>query len=256
MLNPAEEMLTIQIKGRPTFDRKYQNKNLWVGFPQDAAEPSSDVYIYPHDETLARFEELRASKGLQPLQQTLAWQKEGHYSLGSPPRDLLELLEPYRVKGSASPTNASEPELSQTADQMRLERLSAFAASLRALPPAAAITGLGEGTAVAPFRAGGSPTAELEAEISNMVYEAGWVVPNFDWQNWMQNDGNRLWSEPAALASASESDLAKLLTALVREERFADGTLEEAIANGLLLAAALRAEALLDDPGRKLRSCP
>src|SRR5215469_5245980 len=124
MLDPGEEMLTIQIKGRPTFDRKYQNKKLWVGFPHDAADPSSDVYIYPHDEILVRYEELRAAKGQQPLQATGAWQKDGLYSWGSPPKDLLEILEPYRVSPLASQPS---PDLEMdTQWRTRLSRLAAY----------------------------------------------------------------------------------------------------------------------------------
>lgn len=99
MTDATREMLTIQIKGRVTFDQKYRNKNLWIGFPHQAAGAVAEgiIYIYPHDEILARYGEVRAAKGQQPLEQTGAWQKDGLYSMGSPPKDLLEILEPYRL---------------------------------------------------------------------------------------------------------------------------------------------------------------
>lgn len=99
MTDATREMLTIQIKGRVTFDRKYQNKKLWIGFPHQpgGVMEESVVYIYPHDEILACYGEARAAKGLQPLEQTGAWRKDGLYSMGNPPKDLLELLEPYKL---------------------------------------------------------------------------------------------------------------------------------------------------------------
>jgi hypothetical protein len=48
------------------------------------------------------------------------------------------------------------------------------------------------------------------------------------------------------MATATANQLAKVLTALIRGERFSEGTLREAFESGLLLAIALRAEALLD----------
>ena len=70
MTDATREMLTIQIKGRVTFDQKYRNKNLWIGFPHQTAGAAEGgiIYIYPHDEILARYGEVRAAKGQQPLE--------------------------------------------------------------------------------------------------------------------------------------------------------------------------------------------
>lgn len=99
MTDPDREMLTIQIKGRVTFDQKYQGKNLWIGFPHQSADAAEEgiIYIYPHDEIMARYGDARVAKGQQRLEQTGSWQKDGLYSMGSPPKDLLEILEPYRL---------------------------------------------------------------------------------------------------------------------------------------------------------------
>jgi hypothetical protein len=99
MTDATREMLTIQIKGRVTFDQKYQNKNLWIGFPHQSAGTADEgvIYVYPHDEILARYGQVRTAKGKQRLEQTGAWQKDGLYSLGNPPRDLLEILARYRL---------------------------------------------------------------------------------------------------------------------------------------------------------------
>jgi hypothetical protein len=47
------------------------------------------------------------------------------------------------------------------------------------------------------------------------------------------------------MATATANQLAKVLTALIRGERFSEGTLREAFKSGLLLAVARRAKALL-----------
>ena len=55
----------------------------------------------------------------------------------------------------------------------------------------------------------------------------------------------RTLGDPTRVASASADDLARLLTTLVRGDRFADGTLAHAHESGLLRAIARRAEVLL-----------
>jgi hypothetical protein len=246
MTDPGREMLTIQIKGRLTFDRKYQNKGVWIGFPHQPAGATRDgtIYVYPHDEILAHYGEVRAAKGQQPLEQTGSWQKDGQYSWDSPTKDLLEMLRPYRLIAWDTAVRQADGKM-QEPGQGRLQRLAAFAYRLCSPPTDGGTAVLGDGTTGAPFRPGNSPTAGLEAQLSKMIYDAGWVMAGFDWCDWMQNDGDRYWKEPGTLAGATEDDLAKLLTAIVRQERFSDDTLREAIANGVLLAAAERARSLL-----------
>lgn len=149
-------------------------------------------------------------------------------------------------------TKPEPPRDGNTGDALgahRLQRLAAFAPKLRNLPQGFARAMTGEGTAAAPYRPGGSSMADLEIEFSLMAYDAGWVIPDFDWVDWIgREEGVRFMREPPALGGASEDDLAKFLTALVRQERFADGTLQDALAHGLLLAAAEQAEVLLGAP--------
>jgi hypothetical protein len=81
-----------------------------------------------------------------------------------------------------------------------------------------------------------------------VVTRAGWLI-TFDWASWAQTaEGQRLLGEPRHVATATADQLAKVLTALIRAERFSEGTLNGAFENGLLLALARRAEALLDQP--------
>ena len=81
----------------------------------------------------------------------------------------------------------------------------------------------------------------------------GWITP-FDWPTWANGpEGTALLHDPPAVASASAEDLGKLLTSLVRGNRFSEGTLAWAHESGLLTAIMRRAAALLasdDEAGR------
>jgi RimJ/RimL family protein N-acetyltransferase len=75
----------------------------------------------------------------------------------------------------------------------------------------------------------------------------GWVHP-FDWPAWAASpDGRRLIEAPDRIASATADDLGRLLTTIVRGDRFSEGQLLHAAEAGLLLAIARRAAALLDE---------
>jgi hypothetical protein len=72
----------------------------------------------------------------------------------------------------------------------------------------------------------------------------GWVQP-FDWMAWMETaEGKSLRDDRAALADATPDQLQHLLTALIRAERFSDGSLEWAFQSGLMAAIARRARTL------------
>lgn len=73
------------------------------------------------------------------------------------------------------------------------------------------------------------------------MYEVGWVF-SFDWPRWSASpDGKRLLSGPEAIASASAVDLARVITTIVRADRFSDGALADAFERGMLTAIARRA---------------
>lgn len=105
---------------------------------------------------------------------------------------------------------------------------------------------------------GGSPDAngviqmpfmELSAEAERFVadmYRVG-LVHDLDWGTWLGTErGRRLSTDGATIASASADELAALLTAIIRSERFGDGQIEGAHERGLLQAAARRAAALIE----------
>jgi hypothetical protein len=77
------------------------------------------------------------------------------------------------------------------------------------------------------------------------AYTGGWVLIGFDWPSWQGSaEATALLDDPAALEEASPEQLAKLLTLLVRRDRFVEGGLNSAFEAGLLTAIARRAAAL------------
>jgi Family of unknown function (DUF6508) len=97
------------------------------------------------------------------------------------------------------------------------------------------------------------PWYEYPAEVSRFVadMEAAKIVRQIDWTRWAGTpEGQRLISDPSAIASASHDDLIYLTTTIIRGERFSDGEIAGAYERGTLLAIAERARALLGaDPG-------
>ena len=69
--------------------------------------------------------------------------------------------------------------------------------------------------------------------------------PVFDWMRW---DGSRRFPDGVGLAEAPVGDAMRLVTVIVRGERFCDGTIAKAIEDGSLLTAAERIIDALDEP--------
>jgi len=93
------------------------------------------------------------------------------------------------------------------------------------------------------------PTSSLSSEakaFNKMIYQEEWILDGFDWPEWAQTDEFKdLFSKPEALAKASADQLAMLLTALLRKERFCEGTMASACSDGLLARITQRASILL-----------
>ena len=88
-----------------------------------------------------------------------------------------------------------------------------------------------------------SPEAKA---FNKMIYQEGWILDGFDWPEWTKTDEFKdLFGKPEALAKASAHQLAKLLTALTRKERFCEGTMACACADGLLARITQRASVLI-----------
>ena len=94
------------------------------------------------------------------------------------------------------------------------------------------------------------PSSSLSPEakaFNKMIYQEGWILDGFDWPEWTKTDEFKdLFSKPEALAKASAHQLAKLLTALARKERFCEGTMASACADGLLAGITQRAAMLIE----------
>ena len=93
------------------------------------------------------------------------------------------------------------------------------------------------------------PSRSLSPEakaFNKMIYQEGLILEGFDWPEWAQTDEFKdLFSKPEALAKASADQLAMLLTALLRKERFCEGTMASACSDGLLARITQRASILL-----------
>ena len=58
----------------------------------------------------------------------------------------------------------------------------------------------------------------------SMVYELGWSVAELDWPTWQASaEAAELLNGPDQLDKATPEQLAKLLTVLVRQDRFVEG---------------------------------
>lgn len=92
---------------------------------------------------------------------------------------------------------------------------------------------------------GGFRVSEAGSEFVAALYESGWVLPGFDWPTWKDSaEARTLLAQPDAIAAAGPHELAKLLTTIVRQERFCEGTLAASHESGLILAILRRARAL------------
>ncbi len=71
----------------------------------------------------------------------------------------------------------------------------------------------------------------------DLAYEDNWVV-GFDWPEW--DEGRELAADPERIASVDMLTIRKLITALVRNERFCEGALQGAYERGVIQAILSR----------------
>ena len=89
-----------------------------------------------------------------------------------------------------------------------------------------------------------SPAAEA---FHRAVGEAGMMLIGFDWPKWAQTpEAKALHGDRAVLAQATPDELAMLLTALIREDRFNEGALGDSFESGIMTAIAHRAKVLAE----------
>jgi hypothetical protein len=126
----------------------------------------------------------------------------------------------------------------------RLDRLGSFVAVFEA-------PGFVAGEYVTPDSAPGvwmMSYARYHPEVDRFVslaYEDGWIRTGFNWGEWSATpEARTLRVAPEGLASATPDQLARLITVLVRQERFSEGSLKGAFEGGLVLAIVRRAGVL------------
>ena len=77
----------------------------------------------------------------------------------------------------------------------------------------------------------------------------GFIVP-FDWKAWLSGPAGAAYREDRSrIAEAPPDDLTRLVTAIVRGDRFTEGELLDAFETGLLASIARRARELAALPG-------
>jgi hypothetical protein len=83
-----------------------------------------------------------------------------------------------------------------------------------------------------------SPTAQAFAQDAA---DLGWVRGELDWGAWVETDeAATLRDDPTAIAGANSHQLAMMLTALIRMNRFSNGELASAYSSGMLTAIVRR----------------
>jgi hypothetical protein len=97
--------------------------------------------------------------------------------------------------------------------------------------------------------------ADPVQELHRLIYEDGWIDRDVAWSAWAHSEGGqRFFGPDPEIDAADEVDLARMLTALFRQERFLEGALAHAIDAGVLLAVLRRAERLADELAASDRS--
>jgi hypothetical protein len=76
--------------------------------------------------------------------------------------------------------------------------------------------------------------------------DLGWVSREGNWTLWLSTpEATRLFEESGAVEQATYEQLSQMLTAMIRQERFGEGSLDGYYQSGLLLRVLQRAKALL-----------
>jgi Family of unknown function (DUF6508) len=78
-------------------------------------------------------------------------------------------------------------------------------------------------------------------------YDNEWVFP-FDYATYAQTEeAQQLRDDPGKLAQATDEQLAKVLTIVIRKDRFCEGELDNAFQSGLIMGILKRAERIAAD---------
>ena len=90
-----------------------------------------------------------------------------------------------------------------------------------------------------------SRLSEHAERFVDTAYEDGWVSPEVDWPSWKETEeARRLRDDPTAIPEATVEQLQKILTTVIRQDRFVTGALAGAFESGLLTAVLRRLDQL------------
>lgn len=93
------------------------------------------------------------------------------------------------------------------------------------------------------YSLGSEATAFIQA-----CYDHGWISGDLNWPDWASTEeAARLRDDPDYLATASAEQLRRLLTVIVRQDRFVNGSLADHFESGLLHRILGRAKELEDE---------
>jgi hypothetical protein len=100
-------------------------------------------------------------------------------------------------------------------------------------------------------------------ELVRVAYADGWVLADFDWPTWSRTlEAAQLRDSCTAIDQATVVQLARTMTTLIRQDRFAEGTLRIAWETGLLhrvlnrIAHLAQVESAIAKSGRRSRHDP
>ena len=133
-------------------------------------------------------------------------------------------------------------------ERSRLEALAAFAERLRDKEASfGSMVGADHpGTTDQPVQIPFWKSSELADAFVKMTYDTNWVLGDFDWPKWLDSEeANSLLNDQLVIARANPDQLHKLMTALIRSDRFCEGSVLQAFTDGILQAVAFRAAVLL-----------
>lgn len=84
----GDQFLKVQLKSRLTFDNKYENKNIFICFPDNG-----DWYLYPHDDVRDAFLEVYRDK----MAVSSSWVTNQHYTFNRLSKKNRDLILKYKL---------------------------------------------------------------------------------------------------------------------------------------------------------------
>jgi hypothetical protein len=94
--------------------------------------------------------------------------------------------------------------------------------------------------------------SDVVEDLVKAAYEHGCVLTGFSWAEWAHAaEAQALCHDPSKLARATPEQLLRLLTAIIRQDRFCEGVLLDAFETGLMLGIVCRAVTILEGEARR-----